>query len=57
MVSYVLGGAEIARAHGIRLLLVLIPGKTTVLSGSSDESRLVDGLLDLSPDHASRRPP
>ena len=46
VVSYVLSGAEIARAHGIRLLLVLIPGKTTVLSGTSDESRLVDRLID-----------
>jgi hypothetical protein len=46
VVSYVLSGAETARAHGIRFLLVLIPGKTTVLSGASDESRLVDGLLD-----------
>ena len=46
VVSYVLSGAEIARAHGIRLLLVLIPAKTTLLGGASEESRLVDGLLD-----------
>jgi hypothetical protein len=43
--SYVLEASEIARSRGIRLLLVLVPSKTTAIQGSSDESLLYDQLL------------
>ena len=43
--SYVLEASEIARSRGIRLLLVLVPSKTTAIQGRSDESPLYDQLL------------
>lgn len=43
--SYILEAREVARARGIRLLLVLVPSKETAIRGSSDESLLYDQLL------------